>query len=1068
MTDTPNPNPVEELVFRCLESEDPEAALAEIAREHPELEPEVRASLERLDAEGLLRPGQRSAHEELPEKLGPFRLRSELGAGGMGIVYLAEEEGLGRHVALKLVRPEHLYFPGSRERFRREIEAVARLQHPGIISIYSVGEEQDIPYFAMEYVRGRSLGDVLRTLRDRDPASLTGSDLRAALGGDPAELGTDSGTTRRRSFEGSWADACVALMTQVAEALEHAHARGVLHRDIKPSNILVDPGGRACLLDFGLARTEGSQQLTQTSTQIGSLPYLPPEQLDESTRIPSERQDIYSFGVTLYELLALRSPFLGKTAEATRRAILDAHPARLRSLNAQVSWELETVCLTALSREPERRYASASALLRDLGNISARRPIEAKRASLLIRSRRWLQRNPTAAVAGGVGVVLTLIAALLFAWFQSNARVEAERLRGAAELARQEAEKRARQADEVTSYLVDLFRYASPDRSLGAQMPVQALLEQGASRLEKELAAQPEVRARLLGTFGVVHAWLDEPRKALEFYRRAAQAQESAGIAASEPERFHVLHGIVRSLGDQGRYDEAKAKLEQLEQLVSAQFAQEPRYRAWILRERASLDSAFGRREAATRGYERSLELLQSDPVTSPTELLRGRRTLAIHYRTAHRYAEAQELLQDCLEDPSSQEGHPSRVLTLRYAAENLANLGRFAEARDHADRALEQSIQLFGADNPSVARALRSAAFAYRESGDSEKAIELLERAHAIAEKYRSFAPLYFARMLDELGQSYFTMGRFEQAKELFERAREVLDSGFEEEHLFGGFLDFQLAECLASLGESRRAIKLAEQGLETIRRVKPGSREQVQAQNTVAWIATQLQQLDRAQRCVDESMRILSTLPPNEWIHGRTHMMQALIHNLSNRAKEAEAHAKQALEHFTRFRAGDHPAKALTLYHLAWARLTQGGLSAARADFERSIAMYRRLSTDKPYPDLVWPLNHLGYALNGEGKAQEAIPFLEESLEMRQKTLPPGAHWRMVAELNLGLAYQAAERWDDAEPLLLGVHEILLKRMPITSTPVRASLVRLADFYRRKGDPEAAARYRAQLGDR
>ena len=275
-----------------------------------------------------------------PTRLGPFRLLRELGAGGMGIVYLAEEEGLGRTVALKLIRPEHLFFPGSRERFQREIEAVARLQHPNIVPIFSVGEEQGLPFFAMEYVEGRSLSEILSGLRGRNPGELSGADLRAALGDDEGQRESTSGTTRQL-FDGNWADACIQLVMQVADALAHAHARGVLHRDIKPSNILLTPDGRARLLDFGLARTEGSQQLTQTTTQIGSLPYLPPEQLDESTRIPSERQDIYSLGVTLYELLALDSPFLGSDAgghapEDPRRATqLAAQPQHTGRLGAR-------------------------------------------------------------------------------------------------------------------------------------------------------------------------------------------------------------------------------------------------------------------------------------------------------------------------------------------------------------------------------------------------------------------------------------------------------------------------------------------------------------------------------------------------------------------------------------------------------------------------------------------------------------------------------------------------------------------------------------------------------------
>src|SRR5262245_28550165 len=173
---------------------------------------------------GLLRAASKS---ELPERLGDFRLIRALGSGGMGVVYLANQESLGREVAIKLIRPENLYFPGARERFQREVEAVARLKHPGIVPVYTVGEEAGVPYFAMEHIDGCSLEDVLRLVKTEPPERLTGRDLARACGAQGTPFGA------------GWVEAAFHLIAQVADALEHAHRAGVIHRDIKPTNIMI-------------------------------------------------------------------------------------------------------------------------------------------------------------------------------------------------------------------------------------------------------------------------------------------------------------------------------------------------------------------------------------------------------------------------------------------------------------------------------------------------------------------------------------------------------------------------------------------------------------------------------------------------------------------------------------------------------------------------------------------------------------------------------------------------------------------------------------------------------------
>ena len=390
-----------ELVAALLEEPDSEraAALERACRDHPELAAQLRARMTRLEQMGLAGLLSQRPVADIPERLGDFRLLRRLGGGGMGVVYLARQESLARDVALKLIRPELLYFPGSRERFRREVEVVARLQHPGIVPVYSVDDDGDVPHFAMEWIDGQSVEELLRALRDRDLRRLTAADFVVLIGGDPAQLPP---AQRAQSY----VDRALLLVRDAALALQHAHERGVLHRDLKPSNLMVARDGRVRLVDFGLASTEGSSRLTRSGAQLGSLPFMSPEQLERGAEAVTARSDVYSLGVVLFELLAGRAAYdAGSETELRRQILASDHPP-LRTLNGAVSWEVETIALKAMEGDPARRYASAADFAADLDHALRREPIAARRASLALRLRRFVQRRPAIAVGATLGTLL--------------------------------------------------------------------------------------------------------------------------------------------------------------------------------------------------------------------------------------------------------------------------------------------------------------------------------------------------------------------------------------------------------------------------------------------------------------------------------------------------------------------------------------------------------------------------------------------------------------------------------------------------------------------------------------
>lgn len=430
---TPKPEvTLENLLAACisgLQRNDGTVA-EEILWEYPERAAEIRRHLERLSNIGLL---QNPRVQPMPAagRLGPFNLIQMLGGGGMGVVYLATEADLvGRHVALKLVRPELLHFPGVRERFRREIEVVARLQHPGIVPIYSVGEDSGVSYFAMERIHGCSLAEALEDLSRVDIAQLTGKDLMHTVARRAGAVSPTESPAPGSLFGGSWIEACTSIARSVAEALDHAHDRGVVHRDVKPSNVLITVDGRVMLTDFGLAVAEDSEALTNSSSQLGSLAYMPPEQLRGDPGFRHDRRcDVYSLGVTLYEALTLQSAFgCGVGAESIRQRIREGRPRAVRLLNRAVSRDVAVICAKSMDVDPARRYQRAADLAADLGRYAQRRPILARPAGPLLQLRRFSQRHPAISLA----VALTA-AALAILGFQQQGALH--RARGARLLA---------------------------------------------------------------------------------------------------------------------------------------------------------------------------------------------------------------------------------------------------------------------------------------------------------------------------------------------------------------------------------------------------------------------------------------------------------------------------------------------------------------------------------------------------------------------------------------------------------------------------------------------------------
>ena len=373
-------------------------------------------------------------HLSLQGRLGDFQLIREIGRGGMGVVYEAEQHLLGRRVALKVLPFAAMVDERHRLRFQNEARAAATLDHPHIVPIYFVGIERGIHFYAMQFVQGQSLAELLQDLRRTrvadESAKMHSGELNAPVSDAAttvehvqAELSTLRTDRKPKYFQ-----VIAELGADIAEALQHAHERGIVHRDIKPSNLLLNHEGKCLISDFGLARLEDDANLTLTGDVLGTLRYVPPEQvLGKQTEV-DHRADIYSLGVTLYELLCLRPANNGQNREQLLKQATESNPSQLRSHDASIPADLETIVHKAMERDPDDRFSSAAEMAEELRRFVACRPLNIRRPNAAQRSMKWVRRHPKVTLAT-VAVLLGFLSVTTFGLLVLNR----ERMNTAAE-----------------------------------------------------------------------------------------------------------------------------------------------------------------------------------------------------------------------------------------------------------------------------------------------------------------------------------------------------------------------------------------------------------------------------------------------------------------------------------------------------------------------------------------------------------------------------------------------------------------------------------------------------------
>lgn len=608
--------------------------------------------------------GLAPADETHPESIADFEIVRVLGQGGMGIVYEAMQQSPRRRVALKVIRGS-MTTTSALRRFEIEAQILAKLQHPGIATIYDSGIDHTPagprPYVAMELVEG-------------EPVTVYAN--RKALG------------PRAR----------VELIRDVSRAVAHAHDRGVIHRDLKPANIFVTGDGGVKVLDFGIAFDSEARQntlLTQAGQLVGTLPYMAPEQVADNSGRADSRTDVYAIGLIAYELLTGVRPITDPARGPYEiiRAIREDEASLAGSINRALRGDIEIILAKSLEKDPLRRYADAGELADDLERHLASRPIVARPASAWYQFRKFSKRNPALVGAAGAIFLVLTVAIVLIAGALRTAQHD-----------RDEARHSEYIATAMNTYMFeDLFAAADPNADGDPDITLLDAMRLAAAGLSERFAQSPEVEAQLRQRMGVqflVMNQLDDARLHLE---RSLELSRSLGVDVET--MIARLNGISMLYSDTNELKKAAAVLDEASALISAHPDVSVEARIDTLSNTASIQYHSGDREGSVVTFEKAVRLGRAEaPEYMSTVSSMG--SLGLVYQQLGRLDESAAVQEESVAISERLVGrhHPDSLRALNNLALLYLSLDRVDEAIDLLEEVLTERLKVFGEDHVQTA----------------------------------------------------------------------------------------------------------------------------------------------------------------------------------------------------------------------------------------------------------------------------------------------------------------------------------------------------------------------------
>ncbi|MGA3188349.1 MAG: serine/threonine-protein kinase [Bryobacteraceae bacterium] len=711
------------------------------------------------------------AQHPLPfKKVGPYGILRILGEGGMGVVYLAKRDDLGNLVAIKILRDAWLS-PARRERFASEQRTLAQLNHPSIARLYDADSLPDgTPWFAMEYVEGVPL----------------------------TEYSTQRGCSVRERLE---------IFREVCEAVRHAHLHAVIHRDLKPSNVLLRSDGGVRLLDFGIAKQldtfDSPADQTRTGLRLMTPAYAAPEQIrGERVGIYT---DVYSLGVVLYELLAGRLPFdlSNRTYGDAEKMILEQEPEKPSSVA-----DLDVLCLTAMHKDPQRRYSSMEALIRDIDHYLKNEPLEAQRDTVRYRARKFFGRHRRAVTAAAL--VFTLIVGLV-AFF--TVRLAIARNRALAEAAR---------TQRIQRFMLNLFEGGDTEVGPSDNLRVITLLDRGVQEAE-DLNSEPAVQAELYQTLGSIYQKLGKFDRADSLLRSGLDRRTSLfGKDSAETAESLVALGILRV--DQEQLPEA-------ERLVREGLDMAKRHAPRNDPSLAKATTALGRVLEERGAYDRAIPVLEEavrlssleGPVNS--DLAASLNELASSHFYAGRYTTADALFRRVLEIYRQLHGdrHPLVADALINIGAVQQDLGYYSEGEKVQRQALDINLAYYGPDHFQTAHNLTVLGRTLQYEKRFDEAVDVLGKALPIEE--RAYGPVsrQVASVLNELGNVAMARQQYAEAEARFSRMLAIYRAVYNNHHYLIGIALSNLAGTYVERHQYVRARELYKEAIQVFSETLP-----------------------------------------------------------------------------------------------------------------------------------------------------------------------------------------------------------------------------------------------------
>jgi len=724
------------------------------------------------------------------ELIGPYRLLQKIGEGGMGEVWLAEQtEPVHRKVALKLIKAG-MDTKQVIVRFEAERQALALMDHPAIAKVYEAGETpRGLPYFAMEYVAG----EPITAYCDRHRLGM------------PERL---------------------ALFGLVCDGIQHAHQKGVIHRDLKPSNVLVaiqDGNPVPKIIDFGVAKATAQRltektMFTELGVLIGTPEYMSPEQAEMTGLDVDTRTDVYALGVMLYELLTGALPFESKELrqagyDEIRRRIREVDPPRPstrvstlgekatdaarnrrtepRQLAGRLRGDLDWIVMKALEKDRTRRYGSPSELAADLGRHLHHEPVLAGPPSAAYRAKKFVRRHR-------FGVAVATLAVLALMTFGVAMAVQAKTI----------ARERDR-AERVSEFLVNLFKVSDPSEVRGNSITAREILDRGVEKIQKELADEPEIQARLMLTMGIVHKNLGLYSKAEPLVRRAVEARRRV-LGPKDPETLRSQLELARVEDPLGRYQEAEKLLHETVETQRQCLGDDHPDTLDSKEYLAVIYERQGRYEKAKVLQREVLEARRRVLGSDDSRTLWSMNDLAFILSVTGHLPEAEKLYREAIERRRrvSGEDHPFTLWVMNSFGLLLIDQGHFAEAEQLYLKVLDARRRVLGPEHPHTVKSMSDLAMVYGYQKRNLEAEKLYRKAIEIQRRVVRGDNVRTIGMMGNLADFYIEWKRYDDAERLLREGYEIGRRLFGDKNPNLDALSYNQAVVAAHKGRRREAL--------------------------------------------------------------------------------------------------------------------------------------------------------------------------------------------------------------------------------------------------------------------